>query len=197
MTDAPPGVILAGGLSSRMGGGDKALLPFGPGTVLSAVQDRFEPQVATLAINANGDPARFQSFGLPVLPDSVAGFPGPLAGVLAAMDWASAAGHDRVVTVPSDTPFLPCDLVPRLLWAAEGGASVVIASSGDVLHPTAALWSVTLRDALAQAVARGDRKVRLFAEDNYAAIVAFPATTPDPFFNINTPEDLQLAKGWT
>ncbi len=193
---APLGVILAGGLSSRMGGGDKGLMPLGQGTVLSAVIDRIMPQVAGLAINANGDPARFAGFGLPVLPDPLPGFPGPLAGVLAALDWALVQGAGAVVTVASDTPFLPCDLVPRLLWGAEGGAPVVIAATGDRLHTTCAVWSVTLRDDLAATLARGGRKVRDFTDRHGAAVVRFAPGPPDPFFNINTPPDLAIAEGW-
>jgi molybdenum cofactor guanylyltransferase len=188
-----PGVILAGGLSSRMGGGDKGLLPLGQGTVLDAVLGRIGPQLGPLAINANGDPARFARFGLPMLPDGLPGFLGPLAGVLAAMDWALAQRAEWVVTVPSDTPFLPPDLVARL---SEPGASVVIAATDDRLHPTCALWSVTLRDDLAQTLARGERKVRDFTNRHGAAVVSFGPGPPDPFFNINTPADLAQAQGW-
>lgn len=179
-----------------MGGGDKTLLPLGSGTVLSAIMERFAPQVGDMAINANGDPSRFASHRVPVIADSLGDFPGPLAGILAAMDWARDKGLHGVVTVPGDTPFLPGDLVPRLLWAAEGGAPVVIASSGGVLHPTAGLWSVALRDDLAQMLKQGERKVRAFTTRHHAAVADFPATTPDPFFNINTPEDLTTAEAW-
>lgn len=180
-----------------MGGGDKGLLPFGAGTVLGAVIDRIGPQVGPLAINANGDAARFLAFGLPVLPDTVPGHPGPLAGILAAMDWAIGQGENWVVTVPSDTPFVPCDLVPRLLWAAEGGASIVIAATGDRIHPTCGLWSVGLRDDLAATLGRGDRKVQDFTERHAVTVVAFDPGPPDPFFNINTPADLAQARVWT
>jgi molybdopterin-guanine dinucleotide biosynthesis protein A len=196
MTEAPAGVILAGGRSSRMGGGDKTLLPLGSGTVLSAIIARFAPQVGELAINANGDPGRFAGHRVPVIADSVGDFPGPLAGILAAMDWARDLGLPWVVTVPGDTPFLPCDLVPRLLWAVEGGAPVAIAASGGVLHPTAGLWSVALRDDLAGILEREERKVRAFTARHHAAVAEFPATTPDPFFNINTSGDLAAAEGW-
>ena len=116
----PLGVILAGGQATRMGGGDKGLLPLGDGTILSHVIDRLAPQVAGLALNANGDPARFDGLNLPVLPDSIADFPGPLAGVLAGLDWAAAQGAETIVTVAADTPFFPCDLVERLLEVAQG-----------------------------------------------------------------------------
>lgn len=178
-----------------MGGGDKGLLRFGAGTVLAAVIDRIAPQVGPLAINANGDAARFLVYGLPVLPDPVPGFPGPLAGVLAAMDWAIGHGAAWVVTVPSDTPFVPRDLLARLLAAQT--ASVVIASTGDRIHPTCGLWSVGLRDDLAATLERGDRKVRDFTERHGAGIVAFDPGPPDPFFNINTPADLAQARVWT
>lgn len=192
----PVAVILAGGLSSRMGGGDKGLLPLGAGTVIGQVIDRTRPQVRALAINANGDPGRFDRFRLQVLPDGVAGFPGPLAGVLAALDWALGQGAGWVLTVPSDTPFVPRDLVPRLSLAAEGGAPVVIVATVDRLHPTCGLWSVSLRDDLAVTLARGERKVRDFTDRHGAAVVAFDLGPPDPFFNINTPADLAQAQGW-
>jgi molybdenum cofactor guanylyltransferase len=193
----PVGVILAGGLSRRMGGGDKGLLPFGSGTLLGAVIARFAPQVDALALNANGDAARFGRFGLPVLSDGVAGFRGPLAGVLAAMDWAAALGAGAVVTVAADTPFLPCDLVPRLIWAAEGGSGLAIAATSGVgVHPTAALWPVSLRDDLAAALARGEGKVTDFTSRHNAAVTTFPPGPPDPFLNVNTPADLAAAKAW-
>lgn len=197
----PLAVILAGGQSSRMGGGDKGLLPLGPGTVIGRVIDRIAPQVGSLAINANGDADRFARFGLPVLPDPVLpdpvpDYPGPLAGIWAAMDWAFAQGAEWVVTVPSDTPFVPGDLVARLFRAAEDKATVVIAATGDRIHPTCGLWSVRLRDDLAASLARGERKVRDFTERHRAVVVTFDPGPPDPFFNINTPADLELARGW-
>lgn len=194
----PFGVILAGGQASRMGGGDKGRLLLGGRSLLSRVIERTEPQVAALALNANGDPVRFGDLGLPVLPDTVAGFPGPLAGVLAGMDWAAVQGASHVVTVAADTPFLPEDLVPRLLLAAEGGAPIVLASSvvegREMRHPTFGLWSVGLRDALRAALDRGERKVGLWAEQQGAALAQFPSGPVVPFFNINTPEDMEQAK---
>lgn len=192
-TEAPLGVILAGGQASRMGGGDKGLRAFRGGTLLGAVIARLSPQVADLALNAGGDPARFAAFGLPVIPDPVADQPGPLAGVLAAMDWAAGQGVATVVTVPCDTPFLPGDLVPRLLLAGNGG--LAIAASGGRLHPTVALWPVALRDDLRATLARGERKVRVFADRHGAALADFPLTTPDSFANANTPADLTRLEG--
>lgn len=193
----PVGVILAGGQATRMGGGDKGLLLLGGRSLLSRVIERTEPQVAALALNANGDLTRFSDLGLPVLPDPVVGFPGPLAGVLAGMDWAASQGADHVVTVAADTPFLPEDLVPRLLLAAEGGAPIALASSvvegREMRHPTFGLWSVGLRDALRVALDRGERKVGLWAEQQGAALAQFRSGPVDPFFNINTPEDLARA----
>lgn len=194
----PFGVILAGGQASRMGGGDKGRLLLGGRSLLARVIERTRPQVAALALNANGDPVRFGDLGLPVLPDTVAGFPGPLAGVLAGMDWAAVQGASHVVTVAADTPFLPEDLVPRLLLAAEGGAAIVLASSlvdgRKTRHPTFGLWSVALRNDLRAALARGERKVGLWAEQQGAVPALFPSGFIDPFFNINTPEDLERAE---
>ena len=133
----PVGVILAGGQSSRMGGGDKGLLHLGGRPILSHVIERLSPQVADLALNANGDPARFGPFGLPVIADSVPGFAGPLAGVLAGLDWAASQGAETIVTAAADTPFFPADLVPRLLMACEGmDTSLALAASPDGRHPT-------------------------------------------------------------
>jgi molybdopterin-guanine dinucleotide biosynthesis protein A len=189
-----PAVILAGGLSRRMGGGDKGLLPWGGGTVLSAVRDRLASQAAPLALNANGDPARFAALGLPVLPDPLPGHLGPLAGLLAAMDWAAALGAPLVLTVPGDAPFLPFDLLPKLL---EAGPPAIAASAGR-LHPVAGLWPVTLREALREALAQGTRRVRAFAQAQGAQAAEFPVPPggPDPFLNLNTPEDLLAARGW-
>ena len=162
---APLGVILAGGRATRMGGGDKGLLTIGGETLLSHVVGRISPQVAGLALNANGEPDRFSALGLPVLPDSVAEWPGPLAGVLAGLDWAAGEGAEAIVTVAADTPFFPCDLVPRLLVAAEDmEAPLALAATPDpkrgrVRHPTFGLWPVALRDDLRAALDEGLRKV--------------------------------------
>ena len=194
-----PGVILAGGRATRMGGGDKALLRLGGGTLLDQVIARLRPQCAALAINANGDPQRFAGFGLPVLADSVADWPGPLAGILAGLDWAAGQGADCVVTVAVDTPFFPVDLVARLRHAAAGeGEPIALAASEDSTgvmrrHPTFGLWPVVLREHLRRDLAAGQRKVSLFAEGHGAALAAFGSEAGDPFFNVNTPDDLARA----
>ncbi|SFO89396.1 molybdenum cofactor guanylyltransferase MobA [Tranquillimonas alkanivorans] len=197
---APLGVILAGGQARRMGGGDKGLLPLAGRPILSHVIDRLSPQVGGLALNANGDPARFARFGLPVLPDSVEGFPGPLAGVLAGLEWAAGQGATHIVTAAADTPFFPCDLVPRLTLAAEeAGTPIALAATpdperGQVRHPTFGLWPVALRDDLRAALAEGLRKVVLWTDPHGAAEAVFPVERLDPFFNVNTPEDLAKAE---
>ena len=190
-----PGVILAGGKASRMGGGDKGLLSLAGQSLLDHVIARLAPQCSELALNANGNPARFQRFRRPVLADGIADQPGPLAGVLAAMDWAAALGADRVVTVAADTPFFPRDLVARL---AEPGGLTLAASQAPcetpVLQPIFGMWPVALRDDLANALERGDRKVRLWADAHGCTQVIFPHGGADPFFNINTPQDLRQAR---
>jgi len=195
----PLGVILAGGRATRMGGGDKGLLSLGDTTLLAHVIDRLGPQVAALALNANGDPARFARFGLPVLADSIEGFAGPLAGVLAGMDWAASQGADTIVTAAADTPFFPCHLVPNLLLASEGmEVPLVLAATPDerrgrVRHPTFGLWPVGLRDDLRAALQGGLRKVVLWTDRHGGREALFDVDGPDPFFNVNTPEDLQRA----
>ncbi|NRA99901.1 MAG: molybdenum cofactor guanylyltransferase MobA [Rhodobacteraceae bacterium] len=193
--NAPLGVILAGGLARRMGGGDKSLRVLNGRPILSQVIDRFSPQVADLALNANGDPARFAEFDLPVLPDSLPDHPGPLAGVLAGLDWAAEQGADHIVTVAADTPFFPEDLVPQLLLAAEtAGAPLALAESGGWRHPTFGLWPVALRDDLRAALIGGVRKIVQWTDSHGAASGSFPDTPFDPFFNVNTPEDLAEAE---
>jgi len=197
---APLGVILAGGQARRMGGGDKALLELGNGVLLDHVIARFEPQVAGLALNANGDASRFERFGLPVLADSVPGFVGPLAGVLAGLDWAAAQGADHIVTAAADTPFFPADLTPCLILAAEeAGTPIALAATpdperGTARHPTFGLWPVGLRDDLRAALRDGVRKVVAWTDTHGAATANFPAPDHDPFFNVNTPEDLAQAE---
>tara|TARA_R110002074_G_scaffold63594_12_gene152400 strand:+ start:1110 stop:1709 length:600 start_codon:yes stop_codon:yes gene_type:complete len=194
----PLGVILAGGQATRMGGGDKGLLPLGNGTLLSCVIDRLGPQVAELALNANGDAARFSSLGLPVLADSIDGYAGPLAGVLAGLDWAAAQGADTIVTAAADTPFFPCDLVPRLLLASEGMthplalAATPDAKRGTARHPTFGLWPVALRDDLRAALQAGLRKVVLWTDQHGGRTAMFPDEAA--FFNVNTPDDLTQAE---
>jgi molybdenum cofactor guanylyltransferase len=174
------GVILAGGRATRMGGGDKALLDLGGRPLLAHVIDRLKLQVNTLVLNANGDPVRFEAFALPVLADTVNGLPGPLAGVLAGMDWAAERGFESVATAAADTPFLPRDLVARL--AAGGGFA--LAASPDTAgimrpHPTFGLWPVALRERLRSALAAGDRRVGRWALDAGAVLVPFTATPDD------------------
>ncbi len=189
----PYGVILAGGQATRMGGGDKGLLPLGARTILSRVIDRLEPQVAGLALNANGDPARFAKLKLPVVADSIDGFAGPLSGVLAGMDWAAGQGASHIVTAAADTPFFPCDLVPRLIMAAqEAGADMALAATPGGRHPTFGLWPVGLRDDLRAALQDGLRKVVLWTDKHGCGMATFP--DDDAFFNVNTPDDLATAE---
>ena len=184
------GVILAGGRASRMGGGDKALLPLGGRPMLAHVVERLEPQVAALALSANGDPARFAAFGLPVLPDTVPGQPGPLAGILAALEWAAALGASAVVSTPVDTPFLPRDLVARLAAAGDLSRPVVV-QTGALVHPASAFWPVACRGALRAALDAGERRVRAFATAEGCRAVRFAA---DGLRNVNTPADLAAAE---
>jgi len=194
----PAGVILAGGRATRMGGGDKGLRHLGDRRLIDHVIDRLAPQCAALAINANGDPARFAEFGLPVLADSLPDHPGPLAGVLAGLDWAAAEGHAAIVTAAADTPFFPRDLARRLA-AAAGPSGLALAASRDAegklwRHPTFGLWPVALRDDLRAALRGGLRKIVLWTDAHGAGLAEFPATPVDPFFNVNTPEDIARAE---
>ena len=197
----PLGVILAGGQARRMGGGDKGRLLLDGRSLLDHVIERLEPQVAGIALNANGDAARFEDTGLPVLSDSIEGFVGPLAGVLAGLDWAARLGADTIVTAAADTPFFPCDLVPRLMLEADGMAHpLVLAATPDSergrnRHPTFGLWPVALRDELRVALNGGLRKVVLWSDQHGGREAIFPNTPFDPFFNVNTPEDLARAEG--
>jgi len=197
MTD-PLGVILAGGQSRRMGGGDKALLALGDGTLLSLVIARLRPQVDTIALNANGDAARFSAYGLAVIQDSITGFAGPLAGVLAGLDWAASQGASHIVTVAADTPFFPLDLSLRL-QAAVGPSGLAMAATPDPergvsRHPTFGLWPVALREDLRAALSGGLRKVVLWTDRHGCPLVQFPIARGDPFFNINTPDDMAQAR---
>lgn len=195
MRDEVAGVILAGGLARRMGGGDKPLRLLCGRPMLAHVIDRLGPQVAALAINANGDPARFAAFGLPVVADGVAGFPGPLAGILAGMDWAAAAGFAAVVSVPGDSPFIPRDLVARLVAARKAaGVPFACAASGGQAHPPVGLWDVSLREELRAALAAGERKIDRWTARFGCAQEAWPTTPFDPFFNANAPEELAVAE---
>jgi molybdopterin-guanine dinucleotide biosynthesis protein A len=191
-------VLLAGGLSRRMGGGDKCLRRLGGSSILARVIGRLQPQARRLVINANGDPARFAAFGLPVAPDAVADFPGPLAGVLTGMMWARdhAPNVADIVTVPTDGPFVPRDLVARLVAARdEAGADLVQAASGGQAHPVVGLWPVRLADELRRAlVEESVRKVDVWTARHRLVTVAFATDPVDPFFNANRPEDLAEAE---
>lgn len=194
---APPAVILAGGLSTRMGGGNKGLRLLGGETLLSRVVGRLAPQCGRLAINANGDAETFADYGLPVIADSFGGFAGPLAGVLAGMEWAAAEGADRVVSVSVDTPFLPTDLVHRLA-EARGRSGVAVAASPDDAgrlrdHPTCALWPVALAGDLRAALESGLHRIGQFAAAYDPGRAVFDSRPLDPFLNLNTPEDLARA----
>jgi molybdenum cofactor guanylyltransferase len=180
-------LVLAGGKASRLGGGDKPLLPLAGATLLDLVLARLRPQASTIAVSANGDPARFARFGLPVLPDAQ-GHAGPLAGVAAGMAWAAKCGADTLLTVPGDTPFIPADLVTRLAaapaWAVSDGA----------VHPLIALWPTQEAARLNAWLADGlDLRVKSFGTALLMRAVTFEET-PDPFFNINTPADLAEAQ---
>jgi molybdenum cofactor guanylyltransferase len=191
------GLLLAGGQSRRMGGGDKALHLLGGIPLLDRVIDRVQPQVDALVLNANGDPARFARYGLPVVADGVPGFAGPLAGVLAGLDWAADERSDcpYVVSVATDAPFLPADLVQRLAESLrDAGADLACAASGGRAHPVFGLWPARLRDDLRRAVVEdGVRKVDLWTARYKLITVPFPDRPVDPFFNANRPEDFEAA----
>ena len=192
------GVILAGGLASRMGGGDKPLRTLGGRTLLERIVARLAPQCEALIVNANGDPERFEAFGLPVVADAAPGFLGPLAGILAALDWAAANTPDVgwVVSAPGDCPFLPRDLAARLHAARIGeGAELAVAASGGRPHPAIGLWSVALREDLRHALVVEDcRKVSRWTARYRLATASWPTAPLDPFFNVNTAEDLAEAE---
>jgi molybdopterin-guanine dinucleotide biosynthesis protein A len=197
--DARPLIlVLAGGRATRMGGGDKALVPFGNTTLLDHVLARLVGQPARgIVLSANGDPQRFARFGLPVLADTVPDYPGPLAGVLAGMEWARTHAPDTtdLITVPTDSPFLPTDLIARLLQARdEAGAEMAVATSAGQAHPVCALWPVGTATLLRQALVED----KIYRIDRWTArfrLVHVPFDTQpfDPFLNINTPEELREA----
>lgn len=194
------GVVLAGGLSRRMGGGDKFLRALGRQTLMDQVIARLSPQVEQIIINANGDPTRIEGFDLPVVSDSIDDFAGPLAGVLAGMDAAAKEEIEWIVTVAADTPFFPEDLIAGFA-NARGDAQIVLATSGTGrhggpnLHPTFGLWSVGLRETLREMLLGGTRKVLDFVDAVGPRTVAdWPIKPFDPFFNVNRPEDMDRAK---
>ncbi len=203
MASAPvTGVIIAGGLSRRMGGGDKSLLDLGGATMLGCIIGRLRPQVAHIIINGNGDGARFSGFGLPVVPDETADYPGPLAGILAGMRWslAHAPSACHIATVSSDAPFLPPDLVARLAASIAGhGDAIALSRSRGEVQPIIGLWPVTLVDDLAVELAAGARRVLTWARRHAVVEVDFADADVrgrriDPFFNANTPEDFALVR---
>lgn len=190
------GLVLAGGLSRRMGV-DKAFVTLAGRPLVAHALDRLRAQCAGVAINSNGDAARFAAFGVPVVADGVKGFPGPLAGVLAGLDYAGRNGVAAVVTLPVDTPLAPDDLVARLVAASgatSGAAKIVVAASGGQTHHAVALWSASLAQDVRRALeVEGERSVARFAARYDPAIVEWPVGGLDPFFNINAPDDLAVA----
>ncbi|MBP2227095.1 molybdopterin-guanine dinucleotide biosynthesis protein A [Azospirillum agricola] len=198
MNEPVAGVLLAGGLSRRMGGGDKNLRLLGGRTILERILDAARPQVGPLVLNANGDPARFAVFGLPVAADVVEGYAGPLAGVLTGLEWARdhAPAVRWVASFATDAPFIPGDLVARLAAAVEReGADLACARSGGRHHPVFGLWPVRLAGDLRRAMLEEDmRKVDAWTARHRLAVAEFPVEPVDPFFNANRPEDLATAE---
>ena len=197
MTNSVPAVLLAGGLARRMGGGDKPMRRIGGRTILDRVIARLKPQCGELILNANGDPARFAEFRLPVIADNVENFPGPLAGILAALDWTAANRPDVsfILSAAADCPFLPRDLAARLDRArAEQDAQLAVAASGGQSHPVIGLWSVALRGELRHALVEEDvRKIDRWTARYKLATVSWPTEPLDPFFNANTMDDIAEA----
>ena len=197
-TNQPLGLVLAGGLARRMGGGDKARIRIGGRMILEWVIGCLAPQSDGVILNANGEPARFADTGLPVVADSVPDFAGPLAGILAGLDWAAShrPGVADVVSVPGDCPFLPGDLVERLAAArVRDGTPLACARSGDWRHPVVGLWPVALREDLRRAlITEGLRKIEIWTARHGIAIADWPNAPLDPFFNVNTPEDAAVAE---
>jgi len=198
VTAAAPiaGLLLAGGLSRRMGGGDKCLRLLGGEPILSRIIARVAPQLGPLALNANGDAARFAGFGLPVLPDVIPGNAGPLAGVLTGLEWAEARAGGWLATMPTDAPFPPLDLIARMVDAiARDGSDMACAASAGRNHPVFGLWPVRLGAALRHAMTVDDiRKVDAFTGRYKLSVVEFASEPHDPFFNANRPEDLEQAE---
>jgi molybdenum cofactor guanylyltransferase len=198
ITTKASGVVLAGGLARRMGGGDKGLLELDGKPILDHVLERLRPQVRLLVLNANGDPERFARWPYTVAGDVLPGNPGPLVGVLTGMDWtyANVPGLEWVVSVPTDAPFLPHDLVARMMAAVvEEGADMACATSGGQRHPVVGLWPVSLRNELRHAlIDEGVRKVDAWTGRYKVADVDFDTDPVDPFFNANDEDDLAKAK---
>jgi molybdopterin-guanine dinucleotide biosynthesis protein A len=198
VTSKIPGVLLAGGLARRMGGGDKPMRRIGGRTILERVIARLKPQCDGLILNANGDPARFAAFGLPVIADSVENFPGPLAGILAALDWATTNRPDApwILSTAADCPFLPRDLVARLHRSrADENAQLAVAASDGQSHPVIGLWSVSLREELRHALVVEDvRKIDRWTARYRLSTVTWTVKPLDPFFNANTADDIAEAE---
>lgn len=198
MAGAPTiGLILAGGLARRMGGGDKALKPLAGRPILAHVIDRLRGQCDDLVLNANGDPVRLAGFGLPVVADTVPHFAGPLAGILAGLDWIATHRPQTgwLLSVAADTPFIPGDLAARLHQArAAAGTPLACAASGGRQHHAIGLWPVALREDLRRALAEGERRLGRWTQGHGVAVAEWPAELMDPFFNINTPEELAEAE---
>jgi molybdenum cofactor guanylyltransferase len=201
MTEPIAGVLLAGGRSSRFGGGDKCLMQLQGKPLLAHVIARLKPQVGVMVLNVNGDPKRFSSFGLPVIADEGDDYAGPLAGLLAGMEWADAEAPNIrfIVTVPTDTPFFPDNLVARLVEAQAGREVPAIAASDSGEHPVFGIWSIALAATLRRDLASGLRKTLDWAHAQGAVTAHFPSTTiqggsVDPFFNINESADLAKAE---
>lgn len=192
------GVILAGGLARRMGGGHKGLQLLGGRPILAHVIERLGPQVAALVLNVNGEAGAFASFGVPIAPDTVPGFAGPLAGVLAGLRWAQAHRPQAsdIVTVPGDGPFLPLDLVARLsAERAAQSADLACAVSAGQAYPVVGLWPLRLAEDLERAMVEDEiRKVDIWTARHRLVQVTFSGEPVDPFFNVNRPEDLDLAE---
>jgi molybdopterin-guanine dinucleotide biosynthesis protein A len=198
-TDFPAtlGLVLAGGQARRMGGGDKALIKIGGKPILDRVLAILRPACRQIVLNANGDPQRFAAYGFPVIPDRVPDFAGPLAGILAGLDWAAenAPGIEWMVSVPGDCPFLPADIVARLHQAQHAqGKPIASAQSGVWRHPVVALWPLYLRDGLRQALVEEKlHKIEVWTARHGVALTTWPDKPVDPFFNVNTPEDAAAA----
>ena len=188
------GTVLAGGLSTRMNGPEKTLLAIGNTPLIERVVGRFAEQIAPLIISANGDPARFDWLKLPVISDTIEGFAGPLAGVLASMRWATEhTNAEAVLSVAADTPFFPLNYSQKMLENAQPD-TIRLANSNNRRHPVFGLWPVGLADQLEEFLAAGDRKVMMFVEQYANELIEFPCADVDPFFNVNSPDDLIKAK---
>lgn len=195
MSERVLGVLLAGGLAQRMGGGDKPLKTVGGISILDRVIGRMVAQCDGLVLNANGDPARFAFTALPVIADAIPDYAGPLAGILAGMDYAAAHGFKDILTVSADSPFLPRDLALKLILGRRAAqVKLACAQSGGFTHPPIGLWDVTLRDDLRAALAEGERKIDRWTKRHGVAEIEWPVQPYDPFFNANRPDDLAAAE---